>query len=154
MFFGSHSHALDEKGRTMVPSAFRSELDVLNERSLVITFHPVMSPAVRLVVWTASRFRAHVEDFNQAPQTPENAAFRSYYRQVVIGEADPIEIDKPGRILIPASKRKRLGLQDKLVFVGDGSETFQIWRPEDREALFNFGENNLEGVREHLARWL
>jgi len=154
LFVGSHSHALDEKGRTMVPSSFRAELDMLNERSLIITYHPVMQPAIRLVVWPASRFRAHVEAFNQELPTPHNAAARDYYRGVVIGEADQIDIDKPGRILIPASKRKHLALGDKLVFVGDGSETFQIWRPEDREALFAFGREQPEAVREHLSRWL
>lgn len=149
MFSGPHNHALDEKGRTMVPRDFRAYLEQLGERTLVVTY--ALGEPRRLEVRPAGLFRAYQEEFNQSSTAKGFAKYREMYREMYFGEAEWVEVDKAGRILVPADKRREVGLKDKAVFVGMGDERFQIWRPEDRADVFTFCDRNVDAIREMLA---
>jgi len=149
MFSGPHSHALDDKGRTMVPKDFRAYLDHLGERSLVVTY--ALGAPRRLEVRPAALFGVFQQRFNESTTPPGMARYREQFREMYFGEAEWIEVDKAGRILIPADKRRAVKLEERLVFVGMGDERFQIWRPEDREEVFSFCDDHADAIREMLA---
>jgi division/cell wall cluster transcriptional repressor MraZ len=149
MFSGPHTHALDDKGRTMVPKDFRVYLDQLGERSLVMTY--ALGSPRRLEVRPAALFGVFQARFNESSTPPGMARFREQFREMYFGEAEWIEVDKAGRILIPAEKRRAAGLEEGVIFVGMGDERFQIWRPEDRQEVFSFCDQNADAIREMLA---
>ena len=149
MFSGPHSHALDDKGRTMVPKDFRAHLDSLGERSLVMTY--ALGAPRRLEVRPAALFSVFQQRFNERPTPQGMAHYREQFREMYFGEAEWVEVDKAGRVLIPAEKRRAVGLGDRVVFVGMGDERFQLWRPEDRAKVFTFCDDHSEAIREMLV---
>ena len=60
-------------------------------------------------------------------------------------------MDKAGRILIPAEKRRSLNLQDKIEFRGMGDETFQVWHPAEREDLLKTWNDSRDEIQEFLG---
>lgn len=130
MFAGRYDHALDEKGRTMMPKRFRDRLAASQDRSIWIT--NALSGAGHLEVRPDSAFQRFFERVSQQPPTPELIAFRRYY----FGAAMEVEVDNAGRILIPASLRQRIGLADKVAFVGTHAQYFELWQPEALDANF------------------
>lgn len=161
MFSGPHSHALDEKGRTMVPKDFRAALERLGERRLVVTYARGRSD--RLELRPESLFAVYQARFNEQSRNPPEMVRQSpelmrswkkseqLMRDLYFAEAEVIEIDKAGRILIPAEKRRSLSLQDKIEFRGMGDETFQVWHPAEREELLKTWSDSRDEVQEFLG---
>ncbi len=131
MFAGRYDHALDEKGRTMMPKRFRDRLAASQDRSIWIT--NALSGASHLEVRPDSAFQRFFERVSQQAPTPELLAFRRYY----FGAALEVEVDNAGRILIPASLRQRIGLTDRVAFVGTHAQSFELWHPDALDANFS-----------------
>jgi MraZ protein len=131
VFAGRYDHALDEKGRTMMPKRFRDRLAASQDRSIWIT--NALAGAGHLDVRPDSAFQAFFERVSKLAPTPEIIDFRRYY----FGAAMEVEVDNAGRILIPASLRARIGLGDKVAFVGTHAQYFELWHPDALDA--NFG---------------
>ena len=130
MFAGRFNHALDPKGRTMVPKRFRARLDELGDKSVWIT--NALGPYNHLDVRPDSLFRAYQERVAAVPETPLLIQYKRFY----FGSAIEVELDAAGRLLIPAGFRARCALTDRVSFVGLDGERFQLWNPEDLDADF------------------
>lgn len=130
MFAGRYEHALDDKGRTMMPKRFRDRLAASADRSIWITNSMTGGP--HLDARPNSAFQAFFERISKLAPTPELVNFRRYY----FGAAMEVDVDNAGRILIPASVRQRIGLTDRIAFVGSHEQYFEIWQPEALEAHF------------------
>ncbi len=131
MFAGRYDHALDEKGRTMMPKRFRDRLAASQDRSIWIT-NP-LSGTGHLDVRPDSAFQSFFDRVSKLAPSPEILDFRRYY----FGAAMEVEVDNAGRILIPASLRGRIGLTDKVAFVGTQAQSFELWHPDALDT--NFG---------------
>ena len=64
VFSGRHDHALDDKGRTMVPKEFRSVLAVLGQRSVMAAYEP--GKPGYLEVRTVPAFQRFQAEFSKA----------------------------------------------------------------------------------------
>lgn len=128
MFAGRFDHALDEKGRTMMPKRFRDRLGVTDDRTVWMA--KALDGTRHLEVRPASAFKAHFEKVSGVPQTP----VIKHIKRVYFGAAMEVDVDGAGRLLVPASLRKELGLTDKITFVGADEHYFEIWNPDDYEA--------------------
>lgn len=135
MFQGIFKTAMDDKGRTSLPAAFREELLSLapDEKLLVITqgFPDKCLWCQPPAAWTefAKAVRAK-------PQfKPE---IRTLMRAFV-APAQPCAFDKLGRILIPQSLRDYAGLQGEVVWSGfvDRIELWnaETWKKQNDEIL-------------------
>ena len=62
----------------------------------------------------------------------QNKALLDLYAIVYFGSARCIELDRTGRLPLPPELRARLGLTERVVFVGIDEESFQLWRPESQ----------------------
>jgi len=129
MLLGTHTPKLDEKGRLILPSKFRSEL----EDGVVIT----RGQERCLYVFSAKEFQEVHEKIRQAPVTSEEA--RRYLRVFLSGETDEAP-DKQGRVLLPQLLRDYAALTKELVIIGVGSRA-EIW---DAKAWNSYLENNEE----------
>jgi len=120
MFYGQFEHTIDEKGRLTIPSRYREEL---SSDTLVLTTGFEHS----LIVLTPEIFSIVSNQVRSKPITnPTSRQFRRYF----FSHAQELEIDKNGRILLPAFLRETANLTDSAVLVGNG-DYFELWSPEN-----------------------
>ena len=130
MFMGEYSHTIDTKGRLIIPSKFREELGE--------TFVVTKGLDGCLFVFSDEEWKAFEIKLKSLPLTNKNA--RQFARFFVAG-ATPCELDKQGRILLPATLREFAGLEKDVVLTGMLNR-IEIWSKE------KWNENNsLDDVR-------
>lgn len=124
MFMGEYSHTIDTKGRLIIPSKFREELGE--------TFVVTKGLDGCLFVFSDEEWKAFEIKLKSLPLTNKNA--RQFARFFVAG-ATPCELDKQGRILLPATLREFAGLEKDVVLTGMLNR-IEIWSKD------KWNENN------------
>jgi len=133
MFAGRFANKLDDKGRVALPAKYRDALAGAGQDRLMITAWDVEgSPCLEAydaLAWQAMVQRVQSKDgaFSQ-----DRGLFESLY----IGEAQPCQPDKQGRILLPQSLREYAQLTDEVIFVGVHNR-FQLFNPIERQKLMD-----------------
>lgn len=145
MFAGRYDHALDDKGRTMIPKRFRDRLAAMGESCVWIT--NALGTPYHLDVRPDASFQAYFERVSQVRETEQLILYKRYY----FGSAVQVDVDSNGRVLVPVGLRNRLRLTDRISFVGIDAERFQLWRPEDLDASFEYCSANSGAILAHLA---
>ena len=115
MFMGEYNHTVDAKGRLIVPSKFREQLG----DEFVVT----KGLDGCLFVYENTEWKALEEQLNALPLTNANA--RKFSRFFLAG-ATTCEVDKQGRILLPAVLREFARIDKDAVLVCVGSR-IEIW---------------------------
>ena len=115
MFMGEYNHTVDAKGRLIVPSKFREQLG----DEFVVT----KGLDGCLFVYENTEWKILEEKLKALPLTNANA--RKITRFFLAG-ACQCEVDKQGRILLPAVLRDFAGIDKDAVLVGVGSR-IEIW---------------------------
>ena len=115
MFMGEYNHTVDAKGRLIVPSKFREQLG----DEFVVT----KGLDGCLFVYENTEWEALEEKLHALPLTNANA--RKFSRFFLAG-ATTCEVDKQGRILLPAVLRDFAKIEKDAVLVGVGSR-IEIW---------------------------
>lgn len=118
MFMGEYNHTVDAKGRLIVPSKFREQLG----EEFVVT----KGLDGCLFVYENSEWKALEEKLHALPLTNANA--RKFSRFFLAG-ATTCEVDRQGRILLPAVLRDFAKIDKDAVLVGVGSR-IEIWSKE------------------------
>jgi MraZ protein len=135
-FLGQFYHNLDEKGRLTIPSRFREVLAVESGY--------IMQGFDRnLMVLTSNAFESISQHVNQMSLADPKVR---QLRRLLFSSANPIEIDRVGRILIPQILRQQAGLVNEAVIVGV-NEFFEIWSPElwsEQMSQLNDSESNAQ----------
>ena len=123
MFMSEYNHTIDAKGRLIIPSKFR---DALGEEF-------VISKGMDgcLFVYANDDWNAFEQKLTALPLINKEA--RQFARFFLAGAAQ-VELDKQGRILVPASLREFAGLDKDVVLVGVGSR-IEIWSREKWDAV-------------------
>jgi MraZ protein len=123
MFLGEHHHALDDKGRVILPARFRERL------SSGLVFAPSQDRCIDVYPLTA--FERRVEQLRDLPREDERS--RSYLRVFLAG-AHEEKPDAQGRVTIPSRLRAYANLAKELTING-ADEKVEIW---DRDAWENY----------------
>lgn len=118
MFMGKYNNSIDAKNRMIVPSKHR---DQLGGRCIL-----TKGMDNCLYIYPLGEWEKVVEKVSALPQTDKNV--RKYIRDV-FANAEECEIDKQGRILIPAELKKRVFIDKELVTMGAMSR-IEIWSKE------------------------
>ena len=137
MFMGEYNHTIDAKGRLIVPSKFREQLG--NE--FVVT----KGLDGCLFVYSNEEWQLIEERFREKPLTSKDA--RKFMRFFFAG-ATSCEVDKQGRILIPANLREYAGIDKDVVSVGVLSRV-EIWS-KDRW-MDNGDYDDMDEIAAHRA---
>lgn len=145
MFAGRFDHALDDKGRTMMPKRFRDRLALTEDRTVWMA--RALDNTAHLEVRPNSSFKAYFEKVSALRQTSVIQDIKRLY----FGSAIEVEIDGAGRLLVPAALRTRLGLTDKIAFVGTDEHYFEIWHPDVLDARFDSLARGGEDLLAHLT---
>ena len=137
MFIGEYHHTIDEKGRIIIPSKFREELGE--------TFVVTQGLDGCLFVFPNEEWKNFEEKLKTLPMANKDA--RKFVRFFLAGAA-LAEVDKQGRILLPAVLRQFAGLEKDVVLVGVGSRV-EIWDKKRWEECTSF--DDMDEIAEHMA---
>jgi MraZ protein len=137
MFMGEYSHTIDTKGRLIVPSKFREGLG----DSFVVTkgFDGC------LYAYDMDEWAKLEEKMKNLPMSHKD--IRKITRFFLAG-ATLAEVDKQGRILIPAVLREFAQITKEAVLLGVGNR-IEIWSKEKWEEEENF--DDMDEVAERMA---
>ncbi len=138
MFIGEYNHSIDAKGRLIVPSKFR---ETLGE-----TFYVTKGLDGCLSVYPTEEWKIFESKLRSLPITNKNA--RKFTRFFLAG-ATECEIDKQGRILIPATLREYAGLVKDAVLVGVSSR-IEIWSRDKWSEVNDIDVDDMSDVAEHM----
>ena len=138
MFMGTYGHSIDAKGRVIVPAKFR---EVLGD-SFVVT----LGLDGCLFVYPEEEWEDFVKQLKELPGSKEARKLQRYF----MAGAAPCDVDKQGRVLIPASLREKVGLDKDVVFVGVMSK-IEIWSKERWEDNNDF--DNVDDIAEHMSEF-
>jgi len=117
MFLGQYQHNLDEKGRLMIPARFRELL--VGGAFITQGFDRC------LMVMTSSYFEEVYRRINSMNLADPTARM---LRRLILSNAYPLEVDKVGRVLLPANLRQIINLEGEAIVAGSG-DYFEIWTP-------------------------
>ena len=133
---GEYSHTIDAKGRLIIPAKFREELG----DSFVVSrgFDGCLN------AYDAASWMKIKEELSSLPQFKKDA--RDIIRFFLSGAVEA-EIDKQGRILIPAKLRDHAGLKKDVILVGVGSKV-EIW---DSERWLSVVPDSIDDRAEELS---
>lgn len=123
MFFGTFQHAIDEKGRLTLPSKWRDYV----EAKVVIT----RGLDDCLFILPESRF---IEIAKIVDARGFESADAREWGRYLFANAELVEVDKQGRILVPQPLRTEFGLNGEVTLVGVFSR-IELWHPEKYEAM-------------------
>ena len=117
MFTGEYRHTVDDKGRIAVPARFRVQLGA---GAVVSRWLDAC-----LAIHTQQGWEALATKVAALPITDQNA--RRFQRLIFAGAAE-VELDRQGRILLPAYLREHIDLRNEAVVVGSRDHA-EIWVP-------------------------
>ncbi|VDG24469.1 Protein mraZ [Lactobacillus plantarum subsp. plantarum P-8] [Lactiplantibacillus mudanjiangensis] len=138
MFFGEFEHSLDAKGRLIIPAKFRELLGP----NFVIT----RGMDGCIFGYPPARWSTLQAQLDALPLTKKDA--RAFVRFFYSAAAE-CELDKQGRIMIPASLRQYADLAKKCVIVGV-SDRFEIWSADKWQAFEAETTTNFDDLAENL----
>ena len=119
MFLGRATHTLDDKGRVVMPSAYRAQL----KEGVVAT----QGKDGQIAIVPVDTFEEFAQEAMEAPRT------RDARRQAraMFTVAEQMKLDSQGRILLSAELRAYAGIQNVPdVVVAGVYDHIEIWHPE------------------------
>lgn len=138
MFMGEYEHTIDAKSRLIVPAKFREELGD--------TFVVTKGLDNCLFVYPMEEWKTLEKTMRGLPFTKSDA--RAFSRFFFSG-ANECDVDKQGRVLIPASLRKYAQLEKDVVIIGVASRV-EIWSKELWETYNDTTGADYESIAEKL----
>ncbi|MDI3529054.1 MAG: transcriptional regulator MraZ, partial [Thermoanaerobacter sp.] len=128
----------DAKGRVIIPAKFRGEL---GDRF-------VLTKGLDncLFVYSLEEWKNIEAKLKTLPLTKKDA--RAFTRFFLAGAVE-CEIDKQGRILIPANLREHAKIEKDVIFIGVSTRV-EIWSKEVWEEYSNNTDVSFEEIAEHL----
>ena len=138
MLMGEFHHNIDEKGRLIIPSKFRSELG----SRFVIT----KGLDKCLFIYSETEWNKIVQKVSTLQFTKKNV--RAFER-AFIGGASTNEFDKQGRINITSPLVHYANITKECVIIGV-NERLEIWSEEEFQNYMKENEESLEEITENI----
>lgn len=139
MFMGEYNHTVDTKGRLIIPSKFR---ELLGDEFIV-----TKGLDGCLFVFPQNEWQAFEEKLRKLPLNQKGA--RQFTRFFVAG-ATPCELDKQGRILLPATLREFAGL-DKDVVLAGMLNRIEIWSKAKWTENNALDDDDMDDIAEQMT---
>jgi MraZ protein len=139
MFLGEYEHSVDSKSRIAVPAKFRTQL----EGGLVVTrgFERCLQ------VYPMDQWQALSERVSGLSLGSTEAR---QLRRLLFASAFDTEVDKQGRILLPANLREYAGIGDEAVVAGMNTY-FEIWSKADWDAAMSELDESGSAIAAQMA---
>jgi len=142
MFYGEYKHAIDRKGRIIIPSRFRDALKESYTEKLYVT----RGLDSCLFLFTQEEWRAQENKFKSMSFT--KAQHRKFNRLYFSGAVE-ITVDKQGRILIPNYLKQYANIKKDVMLIGV-SNRVEIWSAETWHEYYKTSRDSFEEIAENL----
>ncbi|HCX63670.1 MAG TPA: cell division/cell wall cluster transcriptional repressor MraZ [Eubacteriaceae bacterium] len=139
MFIGEYQHNIDTKGRLIIPSKFR---DNLGE-----TFIVTKGLDQCLFVFPMDEWKQFEEKLRGLPISSKDA--RAFSRFFFAGAAE-CELDKQGRIMIPANLRQYAAIQKETFIIGV-SGRLEIWNKDNWSNYNDEDDLSYDAIADKMA---
>ncbi len=130
-FIGDYPAKTDAKGRVFLPAAFRKILEAEGERSLVLR-NDVFQEC--LVLYPESVWNAQLDDL-RTRVNPWNSQQQMMLR-LFEADAEPVELDAQGRLLISKRKLQYAGIEGDVRFLAM-VDRIEIWSKQALEEVMS-----------------
>lgn len=127
MFGGVHELSIDSKGRLAIPAKFRELLLRHYTPAVVVT----LDSRSRLLIYPEAEWEG-VAGQLLALKTAGNPTLQRY-QNLLLHNADTLELDTAGRVLLPANLRRRVDFDKEVTLVGRANR-LELWGREHWEA--------------------
>lgn len=139
VFLGEYSHSLDEKGRVVMPSKFRTGLD----DGCVVT----KGQERCVYVFPMDRWEEESSKVLKLPRTDRRA--RNFSRSFFASASDQA-LDRQGRVQIPESLRRYAGLEKDLTVVGV-ADRIEVWAADTWRTVAEEADAYYSEIEEALS---
>ena len=145
-FSGKYYYSVDPKGRIIIPAPFREIVTSNYSSKLYITNAPFDKC---LYIYPMEEWNKLQEQVRTKPRSDE--AIRFFLRRV-IASAVETEMDKQGRILVPAALREDANINSNVVMAGQ-IERIELWDRKEWDTLFDPAKIDRKTIEEKLAAY-
>ena len=136
MFAGQYYCKIDEKGRFVVPSPIREDLEAQGSSLMFLKGQDMPVSAYTKPEWEKILERAK-DSFDE-----DQSRLFMYY---MVSEASASEMDRAGRILIPGRLRKLIPVdEDQEVVIVGMFHRLEVWNPSDWRRFVHANEETFE----------
>lgn len=142
MFYGEYKHALDKKGRLIVPSEFRE----VAKNNYIERFFVTRGLDKCLFMFGEEEWKNQELKFKNLSFTKKES--RSFNRLFFSGTI-AIELDKQGRILLPKYLKDYASIKRDIVVIGV-SNRIEIWADEIWAEFYKAQQGSFEEIAERL----
>jgi len=142
VFYGEFQHTVDGKGRLIIPSRFRDVIAIRKLGRLMIC----RGLDRCLFLFAEQEWRTFEDRLSSLPL--ERSVARRFTRSLFSGAAE-CDVDKQGRIMIPASLRNHAKLDGEVVVVGVFNR-IEIWNKSLWAEYQTESSENFEDIAEQL----
>lgn len=145
-FSGKYYYTIDPKGRIIIPAPFR-EIISSNYNPKLYVVNAAFDKCLH--IYPQEEWNRLEEKVRQLPRMLEEVRF---FMRRVIASAQEVEMDKQGRILIPAAHREDAALNSDIVMVGL-IEKIELWDKKEWEVAVDPAKIDRRTAEEKLASY-
>jgi MraZ protein len=149
MFRGSHSLTMDAKGRIAIPARFRDL--VLNEYDgqVIVNIDP-LHPC--LTIYPLEEWeKVEAKILLLSDMDPQ----QSRLKRIFLNNANPFELDKNGRLVLPQLHRNHAKLEKQLMIFGKAKKmeiwSEALWMAQSQQDLLEVKSEDLTGVLQEFS---
>ena len=123
MFAGEYLCKVDEKGRFIVPSPIREQIEADGQAVMFLK-----GPEQSLLIYSMKEWEKVLDRTKSSLDEDQSRLFMHF----VVSEAGSSDIDKSGRILIPGRLRKQIPMdEDQEIILVGLYHRMELWNPSD-----------------------
>ncbi len=146
MFAGEYLCKVDEKGRFIVPSPIREQIEAEGQAVMFLK-----GPEQSLLLYSTKEWDKVLERTRTSLDEDQSRLFMHF----VVSEAGSSDIDKTGRILIPGRLRKLVPVdEDQEIILVGLYHRMEIWNPSDWRRYIARTEDRYEQNMAKIANLL
>ncbi|HTL61653.1 MAG TPA: hypothetical protein VL261_08415 [Nitrospira sp.] len=136
MFAGEYLCKVDEKGRFIVPSPIREQIESQGQGVVFLK-----GPEQSILIYSMKEWGQVLERTKNTLDEEQSRLFMHF----VVSEAGTSEIDKAGRILIPGKLRKLVPLdEDQEIILVGLYHRMELWNPSEWRRYIARSEDRYE----------
>lgn len=137
MFMGEYHHTIDEKGRIIIPSKIREEL----QNDFIVT----RGIDNCLFIYKTEDFKELIRKYKELPNTKDARNFMRFF----LSGATEVNFDKQGRINIPTTLITYASLNRDCIIIGV-NDHLEIWSSESWNSFVSSNEEHFSEIADNL----
>lgn len=139
MFLGTYHHSLDNKGRITIPVKYRDKLGP--------EFVATVGLDDCIALFPMQRFE---EESAKLDRLPKSLAPARGYERILHSQAEYMEMDKQGRVILPLHLRRMAGIEKELVVIGANTRV-EIWSKDRWTEYIECTQPTLPAILDQLS---